>query len=526
MSTLGEGLRKRKRRYLNIPSDTIDDGNLSLKALGLLNVILNKPEGWVVRADAIARSRKPTDPEKKGKDGRDSVAAGLRELAQHGYYRVERRRLKDGTFKMGNAVSEEPVPSWVRDYKAYKGQPVPLVQQPDGSFKVLLPNGDLTEDGFEDPAFSQVAPVTAFPEPDEPDPAGPGSGGAGPGKAVPIVITEVATTERDINTPLTGSTASAPAHTHACTREEPPAQPQDGNPGENDDDTSWLVGLEGQKTKITTPIPPSTPGLTCENDPSETPSEPSLKDEAQVRRARAQAIGDRWVTWLDERGTPFPRSEPGVKFTEFAKFKTMIAKLLLNYGDGEIWDALVALYETRRRVKFPPPAQLESALDARRNPPPSREPWQRGGQAAGREPGAEVVVLDPARREQAQAVVEWYASQGPIDPEGRAELVGSVEQLLAGGATQRQVALALQHTGEPVPPLWKIRRFLWDPNGGAPKTKSQVRSEELADIKAAWDRDLAAMTGRPVPGDEPDWTVEETWTEPRFGPKTINGEVL
>jgi hypothetical protein len=149
------GLRKRAHSYLNVPSATVTDGRLSFKARGILAYLLDKPAGWDVRSASIA-----TD----GPDGKAAIQAGLRELARVGYYRIECRRLLDGRLVTGTAVSEEPVASWASEYAEYEG-PVPVVQQPDGSFKVRRKDGSLTGDGF-----------SATPAP-EPEMSGAGSGG-------------------------------------------------------------------------------------------------------------------------------------------------------------------------------------------------------------------------------------------------------------------------------------------------------------------------------------------------------------
>ena len=132
------GLCKRAHRYLNVPSATVTDGRLSFKARGILAYLLDKPAGWEVRSVSIAAD---------SPDGKAAVQAGLRELALAGYYRIERRRLLDGRLVTGTAVSEEPVASWASEHAEYQG-PVPVVQQPDGSFKVRRKDGSLTGDGF------------------------------------------------------------------------------------------------------------------------------------------------------------------------------------------------------------------------------------------------------------------------------------------------------------------------------------------------------------------------------------------
>ena len=147
------GLRKRVHSYLNVPSTTVNDGRLSFKARGILAYLLDKPAGWDVRSVAIAAD---------SPDGKAAVQAGLRELARAGYYRIERRRLLDGRLVTGTAVSEEPVASWAAEYAEYQG-PVPVIQQPDGRFRVQHKDGSLTADGFTD---------SPGPEPCAPEPAG------------------------------------------------------------------------------------------------------------------------------------------------------------------------------------------------------------------------------------------------------------------------------------------------------------------------------------------------------------------
>lgn len=136
---LSPNLRKRVRHYGKLPIETIRDWRLVHGALGCLLEIISLPDNWVVRADQLAAPRP---------QGRDAVASLLRNLARCGYYRVERRKLLNGQFQMGTAVSEESVPQWEAEYKEFDGKPIPLVEQPDGTFKVRRANGVLTDDGF------------------------------------------------------------------------------------------------------------------------------------------------------------------------------------------------------------------------------------------------------------------------------------------------------------------------------------------------------------------------------------------
>lgn len=132
-------LRKRVKHYGKLPSSTIRDERLKHGALGLLLRIVDLPENWVVRADNLAAGRP---------QGRDATAAELRNLAQCGYYRVERRKMRNGRFQMGTAISEDSVPQWEAEYAEFDGKPIPLIEQPDGTFKVRRKDGTTTDDGF------------------------------------------------------------------------------------------------------------------------------------------------------------------------------------------------------------------------------------------------------------------------------------------------------------------------------------------------------------------------------------------
>lgn len=135
------GLRKRRtHRFVQIPSSTIRDKRLSFRARGILAYLLDMPDGWDVKSEFLAS---------QGKEGREAVRTGLGELAVCGYYRLERRQLRDGTFQMGTAISEEPVESWAAESAEFSGKAVPCIEQEDGSFKVRHKDGTLTDDGFE-----------------------------------------------------------------------------------------------------------------------------------------------------------------------------------------------------------------------------------------------------------------------------------------------------------------------------------------------------------------------------------------
>lgn len=185
------GLRRiQNTPFVMVPSTTITDKRLSFKARGILAYLLDKPDGWDVRAESIARD--------SDKDGREAVQSGLRELAAAGYYRLERRRMRDGTFTMGTAVSAVPVPEWVTDYADSDGKPVTVVEQADGTFDGI-PAGQ-TGNGFS----GSGSPV---------------AGSAGAGQPRPIDIQ----TNTDVHTQTTVPAAVTPS---AAPADTPPATPE------------------------------------------------------------------------------------------------------------------------------------------------------------------------------------------------------------------------------------------------------------------------------------------------------------
>lgn len=188
---MSEGLRKRRKSFfVPVPSETVRDGAISFKALGILTYVLDKPDGWDVRSEQLATRSKDGE-------GREAIRSGLKELGKAGYYRLERRRLRSGRVVMGTAVSEAPVKSWAKDYAEHYPKPVPVIEQSDGRFLVLHKDGTLTDDGFVDePVDEADKPATdgqsedvsagqtgdGFSGAGEPDAGFPGAGEPGAGE--------------------------------------------------------------------------------------------------------------------------------------------------------------------------------------------------------------------------------------------------------------------------------------------------------------------------------------------------------
>ncbi|WP_433542106.1 hypothetical protein ACQP10_38110 (plasmid) [Streptosporangium sandarakinum] len=191
-------LRKRQSRFVQIPSSTIRDKRLSFRARGILAYLLDMPDDWDVRSEVIAAD---------GKEGREAVRTALRELGVQGYYRLERRQLRDGTWEMGTAVSEEPVPDWAAQWAEAGGGAVTVIEQKDGTFKVQRKDGRLTGDGFDKPAPPTPATIDDIDDESAGDTEdrfpGPGFPGAGfpdvgsPDSGFPGVFNKTETHDRD-----------------------------------------------------------------------------------------------------------------------------------------------------------------------------------------------------------------------------------------------------------------------------------------------------------------------------------------
>ena len=88
---MADTIRKtsRKVNFTTVSNDFLQDVNLSWKAKGMIVYILSLPPGWVLNIQ---------DLKNRSKDGRDSTAAGLRELMENGYCRRSTLRSEGGIF--------------------------------------------------------------------------------------------------------------------------------------------------------------------------------------------------------------------------------------------------------------------------------------------------------------------------------------------------------------------------------------------------------------------------------------------
>lgn len=156
-STSGGVRVKRRTPFVIIESATARDTRLSYRELGLLTYLLDQSEDWQVRSEQLSQG--------EGREGRDAVRKSLHRLAACGYYRLERRRFRNGKTAMGTAISDHPVEQWADDYVTFgKKLDIPVVEQEDGTFRVKYADGTLGSDGF-DATVEDVEP----PAEDEPE---------------------------------------------------------------------------------------------------------------------------------------------------------------------------------------------------------------------------------------------------------------------------------------------------------------------------------------------------------------------
>ncbi len=91
----------KNRNYTVMSNHHLQNTELSLKAKGLLSLMLSLPDNWDYTTKGLVQICK---------DGADSVRAGVQELEQHGYLIRKRERHPDGTLgTMIYTVMEEPI---------------------------------------------------------------------------------------------------------------------------------------------------------------------------------------------------------------------------------------------------------------------------------------------------------------------------------------------------------------------------------------------------------------------------------
>lgn len=69
--------KDRENPYVMINKNVMQDDRLSWKARGLMGYLLSLPDDWTIYLEELQKHSQ--------KDGRDSLASGIKELIEHGY---------------------------------------------------------------------------------------------------------------------------------------------------------------------------------------------------------------------------------------------------------------------------------------------------------------------------------------------------------------------------------------------------------------------------------------------------------
>lgn len=125
---------KKVEHFTRISNSVLQNGNLSMQAIGLFCYILSLPDDWKIRL---------TEVQKHFKNGRESFRSAIKELEENGYLireEVERTKGKFGGYNF--QVIEEPD----RGLKAVDGEPSAETNQLQTTNKNKLLNNKISED--------------------------------------------------------------------------------------------------------------------------------------------------------------------------------------------------------------------------------------------------------------------------------------------------------------------------------------------------------------------------------------------
>lgn len=180
-----------RKQYLVLVQATVRDCRLSFKARGILAFLLSFPDDWKFNIKHLETC--------SDKDGRDAIAAGIRELIKHGYARRVTTRGPSGRIESKELqISEAPI------FGQLSSVATPQTGNPaQGTEPATLPETALPVEGPDEPQTEKpfrATPRTPLPET------------AFPAKANPhLPISEVTKQQRNEQTPLTplGTSASS-----------------------------------------------------------------------------------------------------------------------------------------------------------------------------------------------------------------------------------------------------------------------------------------------------------------------------
>ena len=157
---------EKTRDYTVMSNHHLRDKSLSLKAKGLLSLMLSLPEEWDYTTKGLARICK---------DGVDSICAGVRELEEHGY--VIRQRVRNANGQLGAieyTILEQPRPPEPKPGKPERENPVldnpeqasPVLEEPEqGNPAQLNTNRSSKEKSKKDLSSTEGSnPVLSIPQ--------------------------------------------------------------------------------------------------------------------------------------------------------------------------------------------------------------------------------------------------------------------------------------------------------------------------------------------------------------------------
>ena len=157
---------EKTRDYTVMSNHHLRDKSLSLKAKGLLSLMLSLPEEWDYTTKGLARICK---------DGVDSICAGVRELEEHGY--VIRQRVRNPNGQLGAieyTILEQPRPPEPKPQKPERENPVldnpeqasPVLEEPEqGNPAQLNTNRSSKEKSKKDLSSTEGSnPVLSIPQ--------------------------------------------------------------------------------------------------------------------------------------------------------------------------------------------------------------------------------------------------------------------------------------------------------------------------------------------------------------------------
>lgn len=88
-----------RKRFTQVDRNAVNDRLLSFKARGILVWLLDKPDDWETTAERI---------ETQGKEGREAIRSGLKELEERKYLQRRRWRDTNGQWRYEWLVTESP----------------------------------------------------------------------------------------------------------------------------------------------------------------------------------------------------------------------------------------------------------------------------------------------------------------------------------------------------------------------------------------------------------------------------------